>query len=262
MSIEKFSGKMNKEESGCTIMINETLQGITDIAVLGLYCYLLTKPQGWCINANEIMKHFNITNNKAYKHINQLIAMGLLARNRIREKGKYIRFDYVLYLKARTSTASQPFLENQEVVNQDMENHDTYITKNLKNKEYKNNISDFKKTKSPAPAAKEVEDVVAAYHEELPECPKIKKIGTKTSELFRLIVKMILNWPEYSESKSAFTIESFRGYLRYIKQTNPGFLQPYATKHGNMRRNNLKSLIREDNILRFINEEFNFKKVL
>jgi len=126
---------------------------------------------------------------------------------------------------------------------------------NTDNKTY-NTISDLEKS----PVTTEViEEVVSAYHEELPECPKIKVIGPKSGNLCKLISKMIKNWPEYSPSKSKFTLDAFRQYLKYLKQSQPGFLKPYTTRFGNQKRNNLKTLIREDNILKFINEEFDFK---
>ncbi len=128
--------------------------------------------------------------------------------------------------------------------------------KSLQEYKHNNNISDLKSPET----AEVIEEIVSVYHEELPECPKIKKIGSKQSELYKLLVKLMKNWPEYSESKSAFTVEAFRGYLRFIKQQHPGFLDPYSTEQGNIRRNNLKTLVREDNILRFINNEFCFKK--
>lgn len=105
-----------------------------------------------------------------------------------------------------------------------------------------------------------VQEIVSVYHEELPDSPRIKKIGSRTSELYRLLLKLIKNWSEYSASNSEFSIEAFRQYLKFIKENHYGFLQPYTTKEGNIRKNNLKTLIREDNILRFINDEFNFNK--
>ena len=107
-NIEKFSGKMDKEDSGCTISVNETIQSIKDLSVAGLYIYLLSKPPSWNICIKEIRNHFSLSKDKAYRIINTLLEIRLLESIPIREKGRFTQFRYKLYLK--------PFPENQELV--------------------------------------------------------------------------------------------------------------------------------------------------
>lgn len=96
-------------------------------------------------------------------------------------------------------------------------------------------------------------DVIEAYHEACPECPKIKVCG---NELTKQIRSMIRNWPKYNNDNKEFTIDSFKDYLNYIKLHYPWFLQPYMTESGKEKRNNLTNITREKNIVRIVNGEF------
>ncbi len=96
-------------------------------------------------------------------------------------------------------------------------------------------------------------EIVDAYHEELPECPKIKVVDTKLHNQFTHMRK---NWPKYQKDGKAFSITSFRDYLRYLKEHYPWFIKPYTTDNGNVKRNNLRVLTREINITKIVNGEF------
>jgi predicted transcriptional regulator len=133
MSIEKFSGQFNNEANGVTISINSTIQSITDIDALGLYIYLSSKPDTWKIHYKDIMRHFNIGEEKAYRLMNVLLSAGLLIRTEVREKGRFKEYLYTLYLKPNCT--SQPLHENQGAVNPGAENQGTYKTKIKQNKE-------------------------------------------------------------------------------------------------------------------------------
>lgn len=97
------------------------------------------------------------------------------------------------------------------------------------------------------------EEVIEAYHETLPECPKIKVCG---NELTKQIRSMIKSWPKYQKQGQPFSIESFKDYLNYIKQHYAWFIQPYVTESGKTKRNNLTNITREKNIVRIVNGEF------
>jgi hypothetical protein len=132
-TIEKFTGTFNKEDTGCTISVNSTIQSITDINVLGLYAYLLSKPNDWKIYPKEIQKHFKIGKNKTYALLNKLIALNLIKRVDIKHKGKYVEFIYMLYLKPYCTPSPVPCF--QELENPELEKGDTYKTKKEQNKE-------------------------------------------------------------------------------------------------------------------------------
>lgn len=153
-NIEKFSGRMDKEDSGCTISINETIQAIPDVAVAGLYSYLLSKPQNWIICVQEIRNHYNLSKDKVYRLIGALIKLRLLEKIPIRENGRFAHFRYKLYLKPfpekqelvgnTVNKGLQPFPEKQETEKQETENQDTYKTKiytKQRIKENKDNIN-------------------------------------------------------------------------------------------------------------------------
>lgn len=97
------------------------------------------------------------------------------------------------------------------------------------------------------------EKVVEAYHDILPECPKIKVVG---NDLTKQIRSMIKNWPKYQKEGKPFCIDSFKDYLNYIKTYYPWFIQPYESATGKLKRNNLTNITREKNIVRIVNGEF------
>ena len=99
------------------------------------------------------------------------------------------------------------------------------------------------------------EEIVNAYNETLPQCPKIKKIDKQLSNQLK---KMQKDWPTYGDSKPEFTIERFKNYLRALETHCPGFLLEYVTLNGNKRKNNLRTFTREINMAKFVNGEFNF----
>ena len=97
-------------------------------------------------------------------------------------------------------------------------------------------------------------DILDAYHEVLPECPKLKRVDSKLSAQLK---RMRKDWPSYQKDGKPFSIESFRDYLHYIKTNYSWFIKPYTTEAGNVRRNNLRVLTREINITKIVNGEFN-----
>lgn len=97
------------------------------------------------------------------------------------------------------------------------------------------------------------QEVIEAYHEVLPDCPKIKVAG---AELTKQVRAMIKNWPKYQKDGKSFTIDSFKDYLNYLKEHYTWFVTPYVTESGKTRRNNLTNFTREKNIVRIVNGEF------
>lgn len=115
-------------------------------------------------------------------------------------------------------------------------------------------ISNINITNSGDSSFVKTEEVINAYHETLPDSPKIKVCG---NELTKQIRSMIKNWPKYQKDGNSFTIESFKDYLGYIKMHYSWLLKPYTTELGKRRCNNLTTLTREKNIVRIVNGEFN-----
>ncbi|TAL08458.1 MAG: hypothetical protein EPO02_12775 [Nitrospirae bacterium] len=96
--IEKFKGKFDKVDGGCTVIYTKSLQLITNIENLAIYTYLCSKSPDWIINAEEISRHFSIGIKKVYKAFKELILIGLLEKVEIREKGKFTKHLYYLNL--------------------------------------------------------------------------------------------------------------------------------------------------------------------
>lgn len=97
--IKKFKGDFNKVEGGCTINHTKTIQLITHPDNLAVYVYLSSMPEMWKINAKQLSTHFNIGIKRIYKAINDLIMIGLIERIEIREKGKFLDYEYFVYLE-------------------------------------------------------------------------------------------------------------------------------------------------------------------
>jgi hypothetical protein len=249
MAIEKFEGTFAKEDGGCTIVINQTIQSIRDPYILGLYVYLLTKPPSWNLHYKEIMRHFDCSKDMAYKMLNGLMELKLLTRERVRDVGKFVKFTYTLFLRPRASTGDSPFPCLPEPVRTE-----TYKTNILPLENIDNTISVSDETNN----GKFISDkqLVDAYHETLPDSPQIRAIDTKLSNQFR---KMQRNWPKYSSTQAKFTLEGFIGFLEALKTKQPGFLRKYTTAEGNTRQNNLRTITSETNLAKLINGEFNFK---
>jgi len=244
MSVEKFTGSFSKEDGGVTIAVNSTIQSIRNTDALAIYSYLLTKPSTWEVNIEEIKSHFGLSRDKARRAMNNLIDLNLLKRFQLKSGGMFQGNHYVLYLRPHAPLDDSPETENPAPVKPSL--YKTKIT-SLENKD-NNNVSDLEKITE--------KQIIEAYHEVLPDNPKIKVADRKLSSQLKAMVK---GWPKYSSSGKSFTIEGFKAFLTAIKVNQPGFLRVYVTKEGNKRQNNLRTITREVNLAKFVNGEFNFK---
>lgn len=245
MTIEKFTGTFEKEESGCTIMVNETINYIRDCDALGIYAYLLSKSSSWDINAKELMKHFRISKAKVYRVLTYLMDIFLLKRTAIRDGGRFVKFHYKLHLRPYADSVSE---ENSTPVPkiQELVNRDTYKTKITS--------SVNKDKRSICGETPHEEEIILVYHEELPNNPKIKIADPKLKQQLKTMVK---NWNLITSDGSPFTVESFRRYLQLIKTKFSWFVKPYVTQNGNRRCNSLRNITTQTNIAKIMNGEFN-----
>lgn len=97
------------------------------------------------------------------------------------------------------------------------------------------------------------EEILAAYHEHLPELTKIKVVDR---DLGNKINSMKKNWHKYQKEGKAFTLELFIDFLKFIRTHHKWFLTPRTTESGNTRKNSLRNLIADINLARFANGEF------
>ncbi len=115
INIEKFTGRLEKEETGFTMLLNETLTGIKDVCALGVYCYLASKPPMWNINTKEIGRHFSIGRDKTRNALGYLVKIGALIAGEERSKGKIIEKYYLLRVRL-TPAVCVPRPENPSLV--------------------------------------------------------------------------------------------------------------------------------------------------
>jgi hypothetical protein len=100
--VEKLQPKLYKESLAFTQLLNETINAINDAELLGIYCYLASKPEEWNISKTQLRNHFNIGLNKMDSIFTKLKSLGLLEMIPFKNKqGKIIHWDY--FLKMRTS---------------------------------------------------------------------------------------------------------------------------------------------------------------
>jgi len=96
--IEKFKGDFNKVDGGCTVIHTKSAQLIKNPFNLGIYTYLASKPETWNVNPKELSTHFEVGIKKIYKALSDLIMIGLMERKEYREKGRFVDYEYYLYL--------------------------------------------------------------------------------------------------------------------------------------------------------------------
>src|SRR5262245_57866712 len=88
-----------------------------DRGVLG---YLLVKPDDWEISINDLWRAGDVGRDKIYRIVAHLEKMGYLERIEVREKGKFLRYQYLLHEiplpEIRDTVASEPLPENQDTV--------------------------------------------------------------------------------------------------------------------------------------------------
>ncbi len=101
---------------------------------------------------------------------------------------------------------------------------------------------------------KQNQEIIDIYHEELPNSPKVEFLG---ETLNTQLNNMKRNWKsKYSHNQLPFSLESFRSYLKHIKQQYPWFIEPYNTPSGRIVINNLRTITRPKNLEKFRNNEF------
>jgi hypothetical protein len=128
--IDKFEGSFDKEELGVTIIPNQSINEITNPESLGLYIYLLARPKKWQLNVKHLSDHFKCGEDKMYGMLNYLLQEKFISKTIIRNKGKFVKHHYRVHL-----SRFEPLPEKPDVVQPDVENPDTYKTKNLPSKE-------------------------------------------------------------------------------------------------------------------------------
>jgi hypothetical protein len=255
MSIEKFTGSFEKEDLGCTIIVNTTIRNIRNGFVLGVYCYLLTKPSSWKVNVKELQTHFNAGREKIRGSLNNLIDLKLLERFNVTVNNLLHGHHYVLYLKPHINPVN-----NRGTDFQALENPSTYKTNilPLENKEINTNSESNDspvtaiKAKSKKQPSVELMELIDIYREEFPNNPQPHKTLISTS-LGKTLQTLIKRWPEAEPNNLPLNLESFRRYMKALKELSPRFaLNEYETPDGRRKKNRLETFTRWNTFVKFL----------
>jgi len=88
----------DKLHSNYTIIPNDLFNGELTPKAISIFCYLLSRPDNWKFNIEEITRHFKAGKDTIRSAIKELEEKNLLIRVRIKdEKGKFSYMEYILY---------------------------------------------------------------------------------------------------------------------------------------------------------------------
>ena len=136
-----------------TIIPNEVFNGNLSPKAIGIFAYLLSKPESWKFNEIEIQKHFKAGKDLIKSGLKELEKNKMLLRKKIRDKkGKFIKTEYILYPNDEDFKESNSSLP--DVGKSDDGESDTINTEYI-NTEYINNTSPKKQTSTVKKADKE-----------------------------------------------------------------------------------------------------------
>lgn len=147
---EKFKSnmKINKtfDSNGFTQVSNNIVNDSRlDLKEKGLMLHILSKPDGWFLNVDEICKNNRDGKKAVYSGIKKLKELGYIKLKSIQdEKGKIIRWEYTINLTP-TFLIVDPFTQKGQVEKGQVENR-SYNNTNINNKNnyyYKNNNNTF-----------------------------------------------------------------------------------------------------------------------
>lgn len=120
--------RRSKPERDFSIIPNTTLQD-NDLSwqARGMLCYLLSMPVDWEINVKDLAGRSKKNGRDAsQKILNDLIDSGYVLREQVRNKGRFIGYNYVVYdLKQSTPNPEKPDTGNQETESPNPEKPDT-----------------------------------------------------------------------------------------------------------------------------------------
>lgn len=111
-------------------------------------------------------------------------------------------------------------------------------------------------SKSKAKPDELMRELIQVYREEFPNNPQPHQtlISTSLEKVLRTLIK---RWPEADPHKNALTAESFRLYMRGLKNLSPKFsLGEYVTKDGNKKKNNMETFCRWNTFVKFLEDQY------
>lgn len=165
---DKTIMRVKKDRNNPYIMLNKEFVNDTSLSfkAKGILLYLLSKPDNWRIMVCDLINISTDKETAVRAGIKELITCGYIEKKIIRNKGKFKRFEYIIYETRQDIENSdiEPIVENPQMVNPQMEkphmenhvlinneliNNDLLNNENNNNKfgENKNNVVVDKKLK-------------------------------------------------------------------------------------------------------------------
>lgn len=258
MAIEKPNYLKHQDNSEpYTRVWNKTIDIIPDNAALGVYVYLIGKPENWVIHEAELMKRFKRGRDHIRGCLSILKKAGLYEKKSIRdEKGHVIHWETNLYAQVPENPSSGlvQITENPTCGKTHLLDNPTHIKeKIIQRKKIDTNGEHSSLAVStlltPTPL-----ELVAVFSDELPESPQ-PVIHAATQAVDGKTNQAITDFKKYWKIKTGYdlTIEKFREYLQELKTNAPGFLGEYTNKGGNKQKNGLTVILYWENFEKYLN---------
>jgi predicted transcriptional regulator len=208
-TIEKFTGSFSTQKGGCTIIVNSTINSITNVHALSVYAYLICRPDTWQLNARQLASHLNCGRNTIYKALTYLMDMNLLTREDIREKGKFLKSHYILYDKPQLDKGISPCPSTRDTVRRD-----AYKTKNIQNKDYKTTTTTQDSDKNTKTSSSDF--VISKKEDE--KLLKLREEYLKDDERLEIdFLRQAYHQILESEKKGYTRLQAFKGLEKIIK---------------------------------------------
>lgn len=168
---------------------------------LGLYTYLMSKPDGWRILPKELRKRFGVGRDKIQGIFKHLTLLGYLELRRIYEGGKLAGTEYILHEIPREPENPALCPENLKTQSlgktRDSGNAGPLVnTETTARTETESNLSEADASPTPEDlfpdAQSAVDEVVQAYNEILAPlgCPKVKRVNEQRKRLVARALKI------------------------------------------------------------------------
>ena len=106
--------RVEKDKNFTTINNEFIFNKNLSLKAKGLLCHLLALPNDWKLYVEEVVKWHTDGKASIYSAFKELTSNGYIKREQIRDKGKIVSWNYIVYEK--------PFTDFQEIENLDLEN--------------------------------------------------------------------------------------------------------------------------------------------
>ncbi len=113
---EKSIVRVSKNKDNPYVMMNKEFLSDSKLSwrAKGMLSYLLSKPDNWQVNPNDLIKKSKDGRDAVYACLNELIEFGYIQRNKIRnDKGHFSHIEYLVFEVSKTSmdTKISPFTD-------------------------------------------------------------------------------------------------------------------------------------------------------